>query len=104
MTDQLKPCPFCGNNRPRIVHPDRFCGYCPRCGTIGPMSDTAEDAAAAWDHRPAEDALRAELDAMRAVVDAAVQWHRNETTHGGPLERELERAVDAYIAAREGER
>ena len=45
-----------------------------------------------------------EMDAMRVVVNAAVQWHRHETTHGGTLERELERAVDAYLAGREGER
>ena len=67
MTD-LKPCPFCGNNRSRIVHPDEFCGYCPRCGTIGPMSDTPELAAAAWNTRPAEDALRAELADERERV------------------------------------
>lgn len=73
MSDDLKPCPFCGA-QPRISRdPDHnafdiwcdatACGGCPNTG----YGDLAE-VSAAWNTRPVEDALRARAEAAEAQL------------------------------------
>ena len=65
---ELKPCPFCGGESEgvsdkgvvygRIIHKRD----CPLYEMIGAMPQRQWEA---WNHRPTEDALRAERDALR---------------------------------------
>ena len=54
MTDnELKPCPFCGNKeQDNFIILDSERVICGRCGAIGPLGKTAEEAKAAWNMRP----------------------------------------------------
>lgn len=65
------PCPFCGDTRPALpewerdpFEPDRPMWYanCQRCGAQGPVTASAEDAAAKWNAR-AQAATKARGDA-----------------------------------------
>ena len=70
MTSELKPCPFCGN--PPIFKELnglylRGCsrGYpCPE----PVIFDSKAEAIETWNHRPGEDALRAEVARLRAAI------------------------------------
>lgn len=104
MTDPLKPC-WCGGKATiigseasggfsiRVNHLTRDCFVFP-CNCI---FATADDAAAAWNARPVEDALRVELASLRAVVDAAVQWADDPTDHEGYADKLLH-VVRTYLA------
>jgi len=56
---KLKSCPFCGEKVERNVShfpiwegvSDRYAGYCINCGARGPIRDTKEKAANAWNER-----------------------------------------------------
>ena len=59
MSNELKPCPFCGA-QPRWQGPDDLA--CPECDILVAWPD--------WNSRPIEDALAADLAAARAEVEA----------------------------------
>jgi hypothetical protein len=75
MSDELKPCPFCGevpdvNNPATFRHEvgDRWarvvcCIEGPeiRAGIYTPLEEWKDEAIAAWNERPIEDALRAHI-------------------------------------------
>lgn len=75
MSDELKPCPFCGEvpdvNNPATFHRevgDRWarvvcCIEGPeiRSGFYTPLEEWKDEAIAAWNERPIEDALRARI-------------------------------------------
>ena len=72
MYDTLKPCPFCGS--PFQLNsgiwwgegrPTRFQGICSECEAEGDVRDSAEEAISAWNNRPTEDALLAELEKLK---------------------------------------
>lgn len=72
MSEELKPCPFCGANDPYHeisedeIHVWVACGNCfATSSRIHTKHNTAPDFA--WNTRPIEDALRAELDAWKAA-------------------------------------
>jgi Lar family restriction alleviation protein len=72
MPDQLKPCPFCGgqnvkcdNERDKRGYTVYF-GKCFDCGAMGHDTRNYDKATAAWNTRPIEDALRAQLEAATA--------------------------------------
>lgn len=68
MSEQLKPCPFCGGS-----NLGGFGGAaCLDCGGEGPDACGEDEAIAAWNHRPAEDALRHELRERAEALDAEV--------------------------------
>jgi len=61
--DDLKPCPFCGGKA-------GFVGTeieCIDCGMMMPKTQTFEGQIRNWNTRPLEDALRAELAALKEV-------------------------------------
>ena len=88
MTDELKPCPFCGSVGIAVIS-GKYTDYvsCESCGTQSafvaktPLLSAGElqgalnknSAIAAWNTRPIEDALRAENDALLAQW-ASVPW------------------------------
>lgn len=54
MSEELKPCPFCGGKallHERSQAPEAWV-YC-RCGGAGPMSETDDGAKAKWNQREA---------------------------------------------------
>lgn len=65
MSDQLKPCPFCG--KPAASDRNRVFGIeCLNCGAIGPEGEEAS--IKAWNTRPIEDKLRAEFDKQVSIT------------------------------------
>lgn len=54
---ELKPCPFCGYEKVRIIKHNLDCGtiyqgYCLKCGTLGPdYGNTEQQAIDAWNKR-----------------------------------------------------
>ena len=74
MSDELKPCPFCGS--PSVTtqarHP-RISPYfveCSTCDAKGARREGHEAAIAAWNSRPIEDKLQARIDALEWLWDA----------------------------------
>ncbi len=68
MTDKLKPCPFCGGDAHWGVPCDTLviiaCSS-DKCGWELAL-DSEEEALRCWNTRPAEDALRDEIERLRA--------------------------------------
>lgn len=85
---ELKPCPFCGGEARTHYHSleQTWSVECGQCSCMMPYVGLTEaDAIAAWNHRPAEQALRIEgarmmLEKLQAVAevevysDEGVQW------------------------------
>lgn len=70
MSDELKPCPFCGFERPHFMEEGHWIYMaCESCGCGGPVSTQMRDPSDNWNTRPLEDALRAELAAARAEAE-----------------------------------
>ena len=67
MTEQLKPCPFCGGEAVMLGEDDgMYQCVCRNCESVqGGFYDFPEEAAFAWNTRPLEDALQKELDEAR---------------------------------------
>lgn len=75
--EELKPCPFCGEvvvftstemfagERSPSVIKCRHCNY--HVASLGPGSD--DTVLTIWNHRPVEDALRAERDATNHIIE-----------------------------------
>ncbi len=53
MSEQLKPCPFCGYDEPRLLSQAYVIKvYCPNCGASGPgYAFKTEKAIAGWNRR-----------------------------------------------------
>jgi hypothetical protein len=68
---ELKPCPFCkADYASTVVFPDTDRSFsqvvCPICDTLGPMRETREESANAWNERP-----------------AAIEWRTDEPPKDG---------------------
>lgn len=64
MTEELKPCPFCGGHNTTQVSHYR---ECLDCETFGPSADGQFDR---WNARPIEDALRSRIKELEDERDA----------------------------------
>jgi len=69
MSEELKPCPFCGGEA-ELQTPELtgdLCGtvMCMDCYGSGPSKDDWRDALIAWNTRPIEDGLTEEIDRLR---------------------------------------
>lgn len=72
MSDELKPCPFCGSSHIRNIENgmgQNLTG-CNSCGSrITYQIEDLELAAKVWNTRPVEDALRAENERLREALE-----------------------------------
>lgn len=112
MSDELKPCPFCGSTEVMAIWDGNAASITCACSGTGPYAwmddrdrtkgrdaEVVEDAIRMWNTHPVEDALRAELEALRAKW-AAVPW--NEITRATwQLEErtDLRETIEAWIMA-----
>lgn len=73
MTDELKPCPFCGRSGAILDEPlneDEYGCFCnAHCGAIGPCDEDGEKAMEFWNTRPLEDAAIARAEKAEARAD-----------------------------------
>lgn len=72
MSEELKPCPFCGRGAvgirfPKVMksEPHRYEGYCMICNGSSSLDFEESTAVTHWNTRPIEDALKAELAKLR---------------------------------------
>ena len=77
MTEQLKPCPFCGrkpklerSTRPGSEQATVKCGNWGCYGSPTSTKGTVAEAVTKWNHRPEEDRLRAIVEAQRELIAA----------------------------------
>jgi len=73
---ELKPCPFCGKDSTEIYRDDSgwwyaLCGNCQHEGTPDLGKSGAREA---WNTRPIEDAMRAEIERLRAKLQAVASF------------------------------
>ncbi|MFD1189690.1 Lar family restriction alleviation protein [Phenylobacterium conjunctum] len=108
-TQELKACPnpWCGEKQSvakvRDVPKPTFRVIC-KCGVMGPMALSEAKAITAWNTRPREEALEAEVVALRAQVRAAseaaqVVWSGEHAR----LEAEVGRLRNLYEGKRYGD-
>lgn len=89
---ELKPCPFCGSKEVEIWH-DCIAGgvivkaycVCNDCGTGGPTTETAEEAAAQWNSRDGAARVKDykdyfELTVLLDELEGIEQWIYNTNT------------------------
>jgi Lar family restriction alleviation protein len=80
VSDELKPCPFCGSEKVHIVYCNEAYGVCDSCGARGKSypdeyghiaeSIDREWAVKSWNTRPLEDALRANIDELEKQLQS----------------------------------
>ena len=98
MTDNLKPCPFCGripktqDNRAGGLH--IFCGM-DSCGQAEVEADSWEEAEAAWNIRAEPNAVKELADALKYAYTVMTVMRDNLLRAGGNTMP----AVDAVIIA-----
>ena len=63
---ELKACPFCSGGKMYLTSNDEGSAFkeCENCGASGPPASTEAEAIAAWNRRPAAEALVNALDAL----------------------------------------
>jgi hypothetical protein len=78
MSEELRECPFCGGthsiNVINFITGDSF-RKCDICRAEAPETKTPEEAAEKWNTRPAEDALKAEVEELRYIVEQFSTWY-----------------------------
>ena len=108
MSEKLRPCPnpWCKTNRPQRIRTElTFAGVVRSrvectCGVKGPRCDTEEEAVAAWNHRPVEDAL---VEALKKTRNAMIAVKEEFGGQSGPIFMAvLEEANAALRLAKEG--
>lgn len=77
MSEELRECPFCGGTRSISVL-NFFTGdsfrKCDICGAEAPEGKTTEEAVELWNHRPVEDALKAEVEELQYLERQFKNW------------------------------
>ena len=87
----LKPCPFCGTNPTLNEDYDNHYVWCSECADASPIFPYPEEATKHWNTRPREDALRAEVDALKLALTKAerqFEFYANEHYRAGKYDKE----------------
>ena len=66
MTEELKPCPFCGGEAKCIEFYGLYHVICCNCHIAGKDCSTRESAVSAWNTRPIEDELVEKIGKLKA--------------------------------------
>ena len=86
MSEELKPCPFCGSKNlsyePKMI----FC-HCNDCGSESGGSGSIETGGYAdnWNSRPLEDTLRAEIEHLKTLLQEWLDYTDGGVGHPGLL-------------------
>lgn len=102
MIEELKPCPFCGEsdfeiccqwNNKKIEEGKYSLNrvyflFCCKCGVPRLFQTTEKELIAAWNHRPAEDALKAEQEAL-------IRIHQKENAEHDSIIQTLKKQLAA---------
>ena len=75
MTEQLKPCPFCGGEAKCIEFYGMYHVICCDCYIAGRDTSTRDKAIESWNSRPIEDDLQKELDEAREDNADNMEYH-----------------------------
>jgi Lar family restriction alleviation protein len=79
MSDELKPCPFCGGAPAEIIFPEECNGNhlvrCTACGLAVDGAHSVAEAVRRWNTRPIEDELRADATLWRDHVGQRQAMH-----------------------------
>lgn len=85
---ELRPCPFCGGEKYRMIKPDGVWRVlCLTCKTEGRPSVMNIDAKSAWNKRPLEtalEAINAELEKQNRALRHALELRECEETEHKP--------------------
>ena len=66
MTEELKPCPFCGGEAKCIEFYGLYHVICCNCHIAGKDCSTRESAVSAWNSRPIENELHKKIEKLEA--------------------------------------
>lgn len=83
MTEELKPCPFCGGNRFEPFHNGEHAHYfiC-ECTAESPYKNSKEEAIKAHNTRPVEDALRERVKRLEEALRSAESFIKRRAGGG----------------------
>lgn len=70
MTEELKPCPFCGGTANIAKGEIEFWAYCQHCGAQTELYETEYEVAKAWNTRKIEEAQAAEIARLLGNIEA----------------------------------
>ena len=83
MSNELRPCPFCGADDETMLHTEQgdWMIDCDGCFAHGPLCETEDAAIAAWNTRPDSELLEAAKDAYQLTKTlGALNWDGSPNT------------------------
>ena len=92
MTDELKPCPFCGGKAEFEIDEGWFV-FCEKCGSMTVLFDTKPEAKETWNARPIEDKQASENKRLYDALDEIV--NRNDFSRYCDISQ-LDEAIEDY--------
>lgn len=69
MTEELKPCPFCGGKAEFENDNGEWFVFCEKCGSMTVLFETKPEAKEAWNTRQIEYAQAAEIKRLREALE-----------------------------------
>ena len=102
MSEELKPCPFCGSDDIDVTYTYieggvDYYAECTDCYCRGAWEPTPEKARAAWNSRPIEDKLQARIEALEWLRE--VEAYRQHCRERQPRKKGRGELVNIWFAA-----